>query len=225
MQDKVEIILRPTVSRPVAHGVRPQWGPVTNSFFPLDSCGLFYFVAPSLTRGRVCNLMLLLGLAQSLSSLSQVGLMIIIHCPNFVDSPNLEAQVPLFTSPRDQVAQLYPRALGSLSVALWLAGLLSRHSNPPPLELGKTQVPTFLLQEMVHIESDASNTSSAVANVFVATVTSLPDRSLATIVEIAYRHTVWWEELPFFFFVIPFYLQSALVHSANCVKKKGYNGK
>jgi hypothetical protein len=46
-------------------------GPVTNfSFalkFPLDCCGFVIFVTPSLTRGRVCNLLvqLLLGLARA----------------------------------------------------------------------------------------------------------------------------------------------------------------
>jgi hypothetical protein len=33
------------------------------------------------------------------------------------DSPNLEGQVPVFISPSERVAQLYPQALGSLSVA------------------------------------------------------------------------------------------------------------
>jgi hypothetical protein len=33
------------------------------------------------------------------------------------DSPNLEDQVPLFISPRNREAQLYPQALGSLFVA------------------------------------------------------------------------------------------------------------
>jgi hypothetical protein len=33
------------------------------------------------------------------------------------DSPNLEGQDPIFVSPRNRVAQLYPRALGSLFVA------------------------------------------------------------------------------------------------------------
>jgi hypothetical protein len=33
------------------------------------------------------------------------------------DSPNLEGQVPVFISPRNRVAQLYPRALDSLFVA------------------------------------------------------------------------------------------------------------
>jgi hypothetical protein len=33
------------------------------------------------------------------------------------DSPNLESQVPVFISPSNRVAQLYPQTLGSLSVA------------------------------------------------------------------------------------------------------------
>jgi hypothetical protein len=32
------------------------------------------------------------------------------------DSPNLEGQVPVFISPRNRVAQLYPQALGYLFV-------------------------------------------------------------------------------------------------------------
>jgi hypothetical protein len=37
--------------------------------------------------------------------------------PQIGDSPNLEGQVPVFISLRKRVAQLYPQALGSLSVA------------------------------------------------------------------------------------------------------------
>jgi hypothetical protein len=33
------------------------------------------------------------------------------------DSPNLDSQVPVFISPRNRVAQLYPQALGSLFIA------------------------------------------------------------------------------------------------------------
>jgi hypothetical protein len=33
------------------------------------------------------------------------------------DAPNLERQVPVFISPRNRMAQLYPQALGSLFVA------------------------------------------------------------------------------------------------------------
>jgi hypothetical protein len=38
--------------------------------------------------------------------------MTILHCLYFWDSPNLEGQVPVFISPRNTVAQLYPQALG-----------------------------------------------------------------------------------------------------------------
>jgi hypothetical protein len=75
-------------------------------------------MASSLTRRRVCNLLLLLGLTSAIPLGSESrGLKTIFYCPNFLNSPNLENQVPVFISPRDRVAQLYPRALGSLSVA------------------------------------------------------------------------------------------------------------
>jgi hypothetical protein len=40
-----------------------------------------------------------------------------ILLPQIRDSPNLEGQVPVFISLRSRVAQLYPKALGSLFVA------------------------------------------------------------------------------------------------------------
>jgi hypothetical protein len=45
-------------------------------------------------------------------------------------SPNLEGQVPVFISPRNRVAQLYPQALGSLFVAFYDAGLGRQHIPP-----------------------------------------------------------------------------------------------
>jgi hypothetical protein len=49
------------------------------------------------------------------------------------DSPNLEGQVPVFISPRNRVAQLYPQALGSLSVAYYDSqGYGGDNSDPPP---------------------------------------------------------------------------------------------
>jgi hypothetical protein len=117
---KVKAKLRPTVSRPVRPGVRHPSGTRDQLFFLLE---IFfrelraYFVAPSLTRGRVCNLLLLMvSPAQSRSGLSFAGLKTIFYCPNSWDSPNLEGQVPVFISPRNRMAQLYLRALGSLSV-------------------------------------------------------------------------------------------------------------
>jgi hypothetical protein len=73
---------------------------------------------PSLTRGEVYRLQLLLAL---------VGLVTLgferreNHDRNLLsqiqNSRNLEGQVPIFISPRNRVAQLYPQALASLAVA------------------------------------------------------------------------------------------------------------
>jgi hypothetical protein len=70
---EVEVNLRPTVSRPVCLGVRRSSGTSDQFFVLLEisfrELGLFYFVAPSLTRGRVCNLLvqLFLGLARAVT--------------------------------------------------------------------------------------------------------------------------------------------------------------
>jgi hypothetical protein len=69
----VEVSLRPTVSRPVGLGVRRPSGTCDQFLFLLEisfrQLRVCYFVAPSLTRGRVCNLLvqLLLGLARAVS--------------------------------------------------------------------------------------------------------------------------------------------------------------
>jgi hypothetical protein len=68
---EIEVNLRPTVSRPVCPGVRRPSGTRDQFFFVLEiffrQLGRCYFVAPSLTRGRVCNLLvqLLLDLARA----------------------------------------------------------------------------------------------------------------------------------------------------------------
>jgi hypothetical protein len=120
---EVEVNLRPTVSRPVSLGVRHPSGTRDQFFFLLEisfsQLRVCYFVAPSLTRGRVCNLVCNCFWAlpeQSLLGRSPAELTAIFYC--FIwDSTNLEGQVPVFISPRNRVAQLYPRTLGSLSVA------------------------------------------------------------------------------------------------------------
>jgi hypothetical protein len=57
---KVEVNLRPTVSRPVSLGVRRPSENRDQSFFLLEISSrqlrVCNFVAPSLTRGQVCNL-------------------------------------------------------------------------------------------------------------------------------------------------------------------------
>jgi hypothetical protein len=120
---EVEINLRPTVSRPVCTGVRRPSGTCDQFFFLLEICfrqfRVCYFVAPSLTRGRICNLLYNCFWSlpeQSLLGRSPAEPTTIFYCLIW-DSSNLEAQVPVFISPRNKVAQLYPRALGFLFVA------------------------------------------------------------------------------------------------------------
>jgi hypothetical protein len=56
-----EVDLRPTVSRPICIGVRRPSGTCDQFFFLFEisfrQLRVCYFVAPSLTRGRVCNLL------------------------------------------------------------------------------------------------------------------------------------------------------------------------
>jgi hypothetical protein len=78
---EVEVKLRPTVSQPISLGVRHPSGTRDQFFFSLLESFLrqmrvSYFVAPFLTKGRVCNLLLLLDLA------SAVPLKIVFYCPN-----------------------------------------------------------------------------------------------------------------------------------------------
>jgi hypothetical protein len=69
-------------------------------------------------RGWVCHLQFLLVLAIAVilgSEFRETHDHILLS--QIRDSPNLEVQVPTFTSPMNRVAQLYPQALGYLSVA------------------------------------------------------------------------------------------------------------
>jgi hypothetical protein len=73
LEVEVEVNLRPTVSRPMCPGVRRPSGTHDQFFFLLEisfrQLWLCYFVAPSLTRRRICNLLvqLLLGLARAVT--------------------------------------------------------------------------------------------------------------------------------------------------------------
>jgi hypothetical protein len=92
-----------------------------------------YYGASSLTRDRVSNLQLLLTLASAVFLGSEFrGTHNQFLWYQIWDSPNLEGQVPVFISPRNRVAQLYPQAL-----AVWV----------PPREIasGRTTQKTHTL--------------------------------------------------------------------------------
>jgi hypothetical protein len=93
--------------------------PTTSNFiFQLNTYGYSPYVTSSLTRGWVVRLQLLLvpSSAVILGSESR-GTHNHILLPKIRDFPNLEGQAPVFISPRNRVARLYPQALGSLSIA------------------------------------------------------------------------------------------------------------
>jgi hypothetical protein len=90
----------------------------SNFSFQQNTCGYCPYVTSSLTRGWVCRLQLLLVLASAVILTSESrGTHDHILLSQIRDSPNLEGQIPVFISPRNRVAPLYPQAQGSLFVA------------------------------------------------------------------------------------------------------------
>jgi hypothetical protein len=132
---EVQVILQLTVSRPVRLGVRRPSGTRDHfSFslkFSLDICGFVILLRPFWEEdGSVIYCFCWPSPAQSRSGLSPARLKTIFYCLIW-DFSSLEGQVPVFISPRNMVVQLYPRALGSLSVASYDSqgyggGILSR---------------------------------------------------------------------------------------------------
>jgi hypothetical protein len=135
---------------PVRLGVGHSSGTRDQFFFLLEvffrQLRVCYFVAPSLTRGRVSNWLLLLVPASAVPLWCEFfGTQDHILLSQFLPLPQPGGPGPRIYIPRNRVAKIYPRALGSLSVAPYDSGygegILSR------LHSGKTK---FNLKKSVH---------------------------------------------------------------------------
>jgi hypothetical protein len=111
-------------------------GPVTNfSFslkFPSDSFRVCYFVAPSLTRGRVCNLLYSCFWALPEQSLLGHGHILLSH----LILPQPGGPGPRIYIPQEQGGPVIAPGTGlPFCRLLRLAGQWWRYSNPPPHRL------------------------------------------------------------------------------------------
>jgi hypothetical protein len=107
-----------TVSQTVCLGVKHPSGAYDQIFYYCQTvAGLLMWGALSDEKmGLPFTIALVLTSVAILGSKSR-GTRDHILLSHIRDSPNLEDQVPIFISPRNRVAQLYPQTLGSIFVA------------------------------------------------------------------------------------------------------------
>jgi hypothetical protein len=109
---------------------------------------------PSLTRGRVCNLQF--NWLESRRTHNHILL-------SYLRLPQPEGQVPVFISPRNRVAQLYTRALGSLFVASYDSqgyggGILTRlHTGLTSFQKSKSKSLTSGKAEQSYVTTDGQS--------------------------------------------------------------------
>jgi hypothetical protein len=139
MLTEVEVNLRPTVRRPACPGVRRPSGTCDKFFFLLEisfrQLRLCYFVAPSLTRERVCNLLYNCFWAlpeQSLlgrSPLRTHGHILL----SYLRLPQPRGPGPRIYIPQEQGDPVITPGTGfPFCRLIQFAGLRWKYSNPPP---------------------------------------------------------------------------------------------
>jgi hypothetical protein len=110
-QFKFRLFLRPTVSRPDYPGVEPPSEAHDQIFSTFGHLRSSCWVAPSLTRRRVCNSLVRFAVTLRSKSRRTHNHILLSHTRP-PPPPSWIARSPVFTSPKKRVAQLYPRALG-----------------------------------------------------------------------------------------------------------------
>jgi hypothetical protein len=143
LEVKVEVNLRSTVSRSFCLGVGLQTGAHNQIFVFRLTIEVSWCGTPSLTRGWVCNLFvqLLLGLARAVTLGSN-------SYRTHMRLPQPVGPGPHICIPQEQVAQLYPRALGSRFFASYdsqgySGGILNR------LQTGRLNVFIYIYIQLV----------------------------------------------------------------------------
>jgi hypothetical protein len=240
-QFEVEVNLGPTDSRPVCLGVSTHLGPAINFLFLLEisfrHLRVCYFVALFLMRGRVWNLLYncFWALPEHTLGWKSRGTRDHILLSQFLRLPKPGDPGPRIYIPQGQGGPDIPPALSSLSVVSYVSqgyggGILTRlHTgltgfNPKCWTWSAQRLTWSDYGHWRRVATVLSHSRCFVPRMrtqdaFVGAREREREReerkrsTEARVVATSYRGAL-------LFFKIPFYLQSVLVHSANCVKKQ-----